>query len=178
MDDLQALRLTWRLCSWLSGKHLCIAGFPSPWKSSDTVLWDTNRSSTLFPLVKGDLPPTLCSSHIQTHKHVFNKPAFYCKSAIGQALGTYSVLTGSLLSSVAWKLNKSIQAESEKGSVRNLDGSQIKFAAFSTTNTLIGCSWSIKRCNILENTLATPIKSLQQFMTCAFPFWKFVSERH
>lgn len=163
--------------SWLSDKHLCTVGFPSSWKYSDKVLWDTDRS-TLFPVVKGDFPPTLCGSCIQTHKRVFNKPACYCKCATGQALGTYSVLSGSLLSSVAWKLNKSIHAESEKGSVRNLDSSQIKLAAFGTTNTLIGCSWSINRCNILENALATPIKSLQQFMTCAFPFWKSVSERH
>lgn len=161
VDDLQALRLTWRLWSWLSDKHFCIVGFPSSWKYSDKVLWDTDRRSTLFPVVKGDFPPTLCGSRIQTHKRVFNKPACYCKSATGQAPGTYSVLSGSLLSSVAWKLNKSIHAESEKGSVRNLDSSQVKLAAFGTTNTLIGYSWSINRCNILENALATPIKSLQ-----------------
>lgn len=151
----------WRLWRWFSDKHLCIDGFPSSWKSTDKVLWDKDGSSLLFPVVKWNFPPTLCGSLVQTQKHVFNKPSFYCKSVTGQALGTHLVLSGSLLSGMDQKLNKTIHAEFEGGSVRNLDGSQIKLAAISTTDTVMHCSRSINRYNHLDNPLATPIKSLR-----------------
>lgn len=150
----------------LSGSHgdcgagfqtsICVLlGFPLP---ESTVIrgFGTLTGGPLSSQLSRRRPSYALWLRIETHKCVFNNH-IYASLRQDRHWGLTPCSPEACYPSVAWKLNKSIHTSLRKAPLGIWIAAKSNWLLSVQTSTLIGCSWSINRCNI-ENALATPIK--------------------
>jgi len=152
--------------------------FPFPWKSTAKVLWDDEGSSSLFPAVQWNFALRFLA-HWLRHASTYSTNIYFIARLRQERHQGHSPCSPEACHLV-WTKNEG------RASTLSLRQALLGIWPTATSNWLqsvrptisYAAGWSINVHNRLGNNLAMLIKSLHKFMTCAFPFWTFISKEH
>lgn len=171
------LRHILTLGRWIPDQYLPPDDFPFPWKSAGKVLGDNEGSSILFPASQRNFTLTF-SAHWLRCASTYTTKIYFIAHLQQSRLQGHSPGSPEACHLV-WTENEG------KASTLSLKEALLGIWPTATADWLqsvrptisYAAGWSVIGHNRLGNNLATLIQNLHKFMTCAFPFWAFLSKK-